>query len=98
MGCGDELAGRSGDATTVFFSSHQLADVERIADDVVMLDRGKVVLDASMDDLRAHHRLVAIGFPSPPAGDLQMPGVVTAGVVALALWTAAQISRRSRLV
>jgi len=70
-----ELAGRNGDGTTVFFSSHQLADVERIADDVVMLDRGKVVLDASMDDVRAHHRAVTIGFASPPPGDLRMPGV-----------------------
>jgi ABC-2 type transport system ATP-binding protein len=70
-----ELTGRNAEGTTVFFSSHQLADVERIADDVVMLDRGKVVLDASMDDVRAHHRAVIIGFPAPPPGDLRMPGV-----------------------
>jgi len=38
---------------TVFFSSHQIAEVERIADHVVIIDRGRAVLDGSLDDMRA---------------------------------------------
>ncbi len=37
---------------TVFFSSHILSDVERICDRVVILDKGKMVLEDSMEELR----------------------------------------------
>ena len=40
------------DATTILVSSHVLRDVERIVDWVVCLDRGRVVADAALDDLR----------------------------------------------
>jgi ABC-2 type transport system ATP-binding protein len=64
------------EGTTVLFSSHQLADVERIADDEVMLDRGVYVLEASLDELRADYRLITLGFAEAPAPTaLHMPGV-----------------------
>ena len=44
-------AGRDG--TTVLFSSHQLADVDQIADHIAIVDRGRVVVDGALDDLRA---------------------------------------------
>ena len=44
-------AGRDG--TTVLFSSHQLADVDQIADHVAIVDRGRVVVDGALDDVRA---------------------------------------------
>ncbi|HMF62471.1 MAG TPA: ABC transporter ATP-binding protein [Edaphobacter sp.] len=44
--------------TTVFFSSHQIAEVEQVADHVLMIDRGKLVLDAPMDQV---NRMVAAG-------------------------------------
>ncbi|MHB9003905.1 MAG: ABC transporter ATP-binding protein [Coriobacteriia bacterium] len=51
------LAGR----TTVFFSTHILADVERVCDTVAILDRGRVVTSAHIDELKARygaHKLV----------------------------------------
>jgi ABC-2 type transport system ATP-binding protein len=45
------LAGR----TTVFFSTHILADVERVCDTIAVLDRGRVVEQAAIDDLKRHH-------------------------------------------
>jgi ABC-2 type transport system ATP-binding protein len=45
------LAGR----TTVFFSTHILADVERVCDTVAILSEGRVVVQAGIDDLRARH-------------------------------------------
>jgi len=38
--------------TTVFFSTHILADVERVCDTVAILDRGRVVANASIAELR----------------------------------------------
>jgi ABC-2 type transport system ATP-binding protein len=44
---------------TVFFSSHLLEEVERVADDVAMMFNGKVVLAGALDDVKEnHHRLV----------------------------------------
>jgi len=44
------LAGR----TTVLFSTHILADVERVCDTVAILDRGRVVVQAPMAELTRH--------------------------------------------
>jgi ABC-2 type transport system ATP-binding protein len=38
--------------TTVFFSTHILADVERVCDTVAIIDRGRVVEQAAIDELR----------------------------------------------
>jgi ABC-2 type transport system ATP-binding protein len=45
------LAGR----TTVFFSTHILSDVERVCDRVAILDHGRVVAQAGIDELKARH-------------------------------------------
>jgi ABC-2 type transport system ATP-binding protein len=50
----DMLASLRG-RTTVFFSTHILADVERICDTVAILDRGKVVAQAPIDELKARY-------------------------------------------
>jgi len=39
--------------TTVFFSTHILADVERVCDDVAILERGRVVASAGIGELTA---------------------------------------------
>jgi len=52
--------------TTVFFSSHQLSEVERIADDIVMIDRGRVALDLPLDQIRDNYRRVTLGFTGQP--------------------------------
>jgi ABC-2 type transport system ATP-binding protein len=45
------LAGR----TTVFFSTHILADVERVCDQVAVLAKGRVVEQAGIEELKARH-------------------------------------------
>ena len=47
---------------TVFFSSHILSDIERVCDRVVILDKGKMVLEDSMEELRNKYskRIIAI--------------------------------------
>jgi ABC-2 type transport system ATP-binding protein len=41
--------------TTVFFSTHILADVERICDTVAILDHGRLVAQAPIDELKARY-------------------------------------------
>jgi len=50
---------------TVFFSSHQIAEVEQVADHVLMIDRGKLVLDAPMDQIKEQYRQIQAVFPDP---------------------------------
>src|SRR6185312_17135389 len=53
------------EGTTVFFSSHQIAEVEQIADHVLMIDRGQLVLDSPMDEVREQYRHIQAVFPGP---------------------------------
>lgn len=41
--------------TTVFFSTHILADVERVCDTVAILDRGRIVAHGPIDELKARY-------------------------------------------
>lgn len=65
------LVAQCAEGTTVFFSSHQIAEVERVADQVCILHHGRLVLDASVDDIRQSYRQIDIVFPSL-AAELQV--------------------------
>jgi ABC-2 type transport system ATP-binding protein len=41
---------------TVLFSSHLLDEVEEVADHVTMIDHGKIVLSAPLDEIKSSHR------------------------------------------
>jgi len=70
------LVARCSEGTTVFFSSHQIAEVERIADQVCILHAGRLVLDSSLDDLRQSYRRIDLIFPLIPAEQaFRMTGV-----------------------
>ncbi len=70
------LVTRCSEGTTVFFSSHQIAEVERVADQVCVLHAGRLVLDSSLDDLRQSYRQIDLVFPSIPAErDFRITGV-----------------------
>ena len=59
------LVTAAGEGTAVF-SSHQIAEVERIADRVCVIDHGKLVADLSMDELRQEYRRITLGFATQP--------------------------------
>jgi ABC-2 type transport system ATP-binding protein len=59
---------------TVIFSSHILSDVERIADRVAILDRGRLLIESSLDDLKDQVRRLRLVFDRPPPDDLVVPG------------------------
>jgi ABC-2 type transport system ATP-binding protein len=60
------LVARSAEGVSVFFSSHQIAEVERIADHVCILEKGSLLMDASLDQLRQSYRRIDLVFPTPP--------------------------------
>jgi ABC-2 type transport system ATP-binding protein len=60
------LVAQSADGVSIFFSSHQIAEVERVADHVCILERGRLLVDASLDQLRQFYRRIDLVFPFPP--------------------------------
>ena len=71
-----ELVGRGADGTTVFFSSHQIVELEQIADHVAIIDRGRAVIAGPLDDLREQFRRVQIVFDGEaPDVAFRSPGV-----------------------
>jgi ABC-2 type transport system ATP-binding protein len=64
------------EAMTVFFSSHQLAEVDQIADHVAIIDRGRGVVSGALDDLREQYRRVELVFNTEaPDARFRSPGV-----------------------
>jgi ABC-2 type transport system ATP-binding protein len=51
---------------TLFLSSHHLSEIERVADWVGIIDRGKLLLEARLDDIRASFRRVRVIGESLP--------------------------------
>ena len=63
------------EGSTVFFSSHQLAEVEQIADHVAIIDRGQTIVAGALDDLRARYRRIQLVFDgSAPDIKVHAPG------------------------
>jgi ABC-2 type transport system ATP-binding protein len=52
---------------TIFFSSHQLEEVERIAEYAGFMDRGKLLLQFRLDDIKSEFRLITAAGNSLPA-------------------------------
>jgi ABC-2 type transport system ATP-binding protein len=50
--------------TTILFSSHYMTDVERLAERVVLIHGGSVLVDSSLDDLREGHSVVLVPYDS----------------------------------
>jgi ABC-2 type transport system ATP-binding protein len=64
-----------GEQATVFFSSHQLSEVEQIADHVAIIERGQTVVAGALDDLRAQYQRIRLVFDADaPAMKLTSPG------------------------
>lgn len=98
-----EVASRG---TTIFFSSHQLSEVERIADHVGVVTRGRIVLEGELDTLRQRfHRLRLVlgggaGLPPELAEDSAIRSSSLSGRVATLLVDGdpSAVSERARVL
>ncbi len=63
---------------TIFFSSHQLADVERVADYIAILDRSILRAVCPLETFRKSVQEVRLRFPGTPPAVPQIPGLLQA--------------------
>lgn len=52
---------------TIFFSSHQLSEVEQIADWVGVIDGGRLLLESLLEDIKSEYRLITAAGNALPA-------------------------------
>jgi ABC-2 type transport system ATP-binding protein len=65
------ITGSSG--ITIFFSSHQLSEVELIADHVGIVDQGRMVVSGCLDDLKARYQRVHVVLESGAEPPVRWP-------------------------
>jgi len=68
------IAATSG--TTMFFSSHQLAEVDLIADHIGIIDQGRMIVSGSLDDLKARYQRLRVVL----ANQVELPARWESGV------------------
>jgi ABC-2 type transport system ATP-binding protein len=64
---------------TVFLTSHDAGDVERVARRVIVINHGRVVLDDKVSAMRRQYlgsKIISVKFHAPPAA-FTLPGVTT---------------------
>jgi len=63
--------------TTMLISTHHIGDLARIAQEVGMMDRGRMMRSAHLDDLQDRVKKVQVVFPgeAPPA-HVKLPGMI----------------------
>jgi viologen exporter family transport system ATP-binding protein len=97
---------------TVMLTTHDLADIERLCDRILMIDHGRLIYDGTVEDLLARYGaertlVVDLEEPAPP---LDVPGVSDVRVDGLRQWlrfrredtsaadVTAAVAQRARLV
>jgi ABC-2 type transport system ATP-binding protein len=61
------------DETTVLISSHELAEIESCATHVAFMDKGRLVVQDSLEDVAARFREVTAGFTGNPKVPARLP-------------------------
>ena len=62
---------------TVLFSSHLLHEVERVSDHVTMIDKGRIVFSAPLDDIKLTHRCLTLRFAEARTRPPELAGVLS---------------------
>jgi ABC-2 type transport system ATP-binding protein len=70
------LYGNEDRSTTVVYCSHQMEEIERVADTLILLERGRLRAMSSPEDLCARVRLWIAEFPFRGPEAAELPGVL----------------------
>jgi ABC-type multidrug transport system ATPase subunit len=62
------------DGRTIFLSTHQLAEIEQIADHIGIMDRGRILLEGPLDDIRSSFRRLTVTGTALPTSH---PGILS---------------------
>lgn len=66
----------------VVISSHQLVDLEKICDDIIMIDDAKVVYHSSLDNMKKNIKKLQVAFEAPVyEEDLNIDGIFSKNVI-----------------
>lgn len=71
------LRARAGNGATVFVSSHLLSEIEHLADDLVVLNRGRLITAGPLRDLQQAATMVRSAEPDRLQQTLESAGAVT---------------------
>jgi ABC-2 type transport system ATP-binding protein len=63
------IAAESG--TTMFFSSHQLGEVDLIADHIGIIHQGRMIVSGSLDDIKARYQRLRVSLADPAAAPVR---------------------------
>jgi ABC-2 type transport system ATP-binding protein len=60
-----EILTRLKGRTTIFFSTHIISDIERVCDSIAIIDKGKILQQGSVPDLKMKfdNKCVSVAFP-----------------------------------
>ncbi len=72
----ESMVDRAATGKTVFLSSHQIAEVERVADIVAILHQGRLMLVEPLDEIKAHVRELTFTMTNGAAAPPDLPGEV----------------------
>ncbi|QDT12001.1 ABC transporter ATP-binding protein [Planctomycetes bacterium K23_9] len=73
----ESMIDRAATGQTVFLSSHQISEVERVADQVAILHRGKIVLVGALDEIRDSVSRLVIDVDDPLRAIARLPAPAT---------------------
>ena len=59
------------EGVTIFFSSHQLHEVEQIADSICIIDGGKAIVEGALDDLKCQYQRLQLVFEREPSAPVR---------------------------
>ncbi len=87
----ESMVDLAGMGRTVFLSSHQIGEVERVASHVALMHKGKLLLAEPLDDLRARTFLLSLSFSTrdhveAPPTNLPLTLIDTADAPRQAFW------------
>ena len=88
----------SSDGCTIFLSTHLIADLERLAETIGIMDRGRLAMSSRVDELQGRMRRVQVVFDAgtPPPG-FSIPGAVRSHSAGSVVTAVARIEEESQI-